>query len=119
MKQAKQQERGLSLGSRGWKRITPPSLAREPAMMTRPSTSSAFANRLPRIEVCATTTSPAFSAKMTTNSSGRLPSVDCRKPVSPGPTWWPSASVPSATSHARPDSATVTTGKTTSPSTPA
>ena len=50
----------MSFGSRGWKRMTPPSLAREPAMITSPSTSSALANRLPRMLVCATTTSPAF-----------------------------------------------------------
>ena len=109
----------MSFGSRGWKRMTLPSLAREPAMITSPSTSSALANRLPRMLVCATTTSPALSAKITTNSSGRLPSVDCSTPVSPGPTWLPSASVPSATSQASPASATVTIGKTISPSTPA
>ena len=109
----------MSLGSRGLKRITPPSLTRAPTMITAPSTSSALANRLPRIEVCATSTSPALRAKTTTNSSGRLPRVDCNTPVSPGPAWAPSDSVPSATSHATPASAIVTTGKTISPSTPA
>ena len=54
----------------------------EPATIARPSTSSAFANSEPRIDVCATTTSPAESAKRTTKSSGRFPSVDCSTPVS-------------------------------------
>ena len=39
----------------------------------------------PTIAVCATTSSPFCSAKMTTNSSGRLPSVDCSIPVTAGP----------------------------------
>ena len=48
-------------------------------------TSSALAKSDPTTEVCATTTWPAESAKSTMKNSGRLPSVDCRKPVIAGP----------------------------------
>ena len=71
----------MSFGSRGPKRITPSGAVRAPTTITRPSTSSALANSEPMIEVWATTTSPARRAKMTTKSSGRLPSVDCSTPV--------------------------------------
>ena len=75
----------MSFGSRAPKRITPSFAWRVPATIARPRTSSAFANREPMIEVCATTVSPAESAKSTMKSSGRLPSVDCRTPVMAGP----------------------------------
>ncbi len=80
---------------------------RAPITITRPSTSSALARIEPTIAVCATTSSPAFSAKMTTNSSGRLPSVDCSMPVTPGPKRSPSCSVANDTTQARPASASV------------
>ena len=51
------------------------------------------------------------SAKMTTNSSGRLPSVDCSIPVTPGPKRSPSCSVANDTTHARPASASVAIAK--------
>ena len=70
----------VSLGSRALKRIRPSPRCRAPAMITRPSTSSALTRIEPRIAVCATTSCPAFSAKITTKNSGRLPSVDCITP---------------------------------------
>ena len=63
------------------------------------------------IAVWATTSSPFCSAKMTTNSSGRLPSVDCSIPVTPGPKRSPSCSVANDTTHARPASASVASAK--------
>ena len=47
-----------------------------------------------------TTTSPAWRLKSEMNSSGRLPSADCRIPVTAGPWRAPSCSVPSPTSEA-------------------
>ena len=75
----------VSFGSRVWKRMTPSSDRYAPAMIASPRTSSAFARSEPRIEVCATTISPARSAKTTMKSSGRFPSVDCSTPVVAGP----------------------------------
>jgi len=40
-------------------------------------------------------------------NSGRLPSVDCRKPVTAGPKRSPTCSVAKETTHARPASAIV------------
>ena len=85
MKLATSSSVAVSLGSRGPKRITPSDACRAPSTMTRPSTSSALTNSEPMIDVWATTTSPARSAKMTTKSSGRLPRVDCSTPVAAGP----------------------------------
>ena len=82
-----------------------------PATITSPSTSRALANSEPRIAVWATTTSPALSANRTTNSSGRLPSVDCASPVAAGPKRSPTCSVARDTSHARPASARVASAK--------
>ncbi len=101
----------MSFGSRRPKRMHPSSATLAPATIESPSTSRAFANSEPRIEVCATSVSPAESANRTTNSSGRLPSVDWRTPVTAGPKWPLSASVPSATSQARPASETAQTTK--------
>ena len=68
-----------------------------PKKSASPKTSS----ELPRIEPISaaftTSVSPARSAKMQTNSSGRLPSADCRMPVAPGPSLEPSCSVASPT----------------------
>ena len=75
----------LSFGRRVWKRITPSVLAWQPATITIPSTSSALAKIEPRIEVFATTSSPAESANRTMKNSGRFPSVDCSTPVTAGP----------------------------------
>ena len=75
----------VSIGSRCLNRITPSGAARAPTTITTPSTSSALAKIEPMIDVCATTVSPSRSAKITTNSSGRLPSVDCSTPVTDGP----------------------------------
>jgi hypothetical protein len=65
----------------------------------------------PMIDVWATTTSPSRRAKTTTNSSGRLPSVDCMSPVAAGPKRWPTCSVENETMWARPASATVAIAK--------
>src|SRR4051794_29884181 len=92
---------------------------RAPTTITSPSTSSALAKIEPRIEVCATTVSPARSAKITTNSSGRLPSVDCSSPVTPGPKRSPTCSVANETTQARPASATVASAKASSGAAPA
>ena len=54
--------------------------SRAPATIASPSTSRAFANSEPRIDVWATTISPAESANSTMKSSGRLPSVDWSAP---------------------------------------
>ena len=83
-----------------------------PATMARPSTSSAFAKSEPRIENCATTSSPALSAKRTMNSSGRFPSVDCNAPVTPGPNFAPTDSVAIPIAQATPPSAIPETTKT-------
>ncbi len=101
----------VSLGRRGPKRITPSGAARAPKTITRPRTSSALANSEPMIEVCATTTSPARRAKMTTKNSGRLPRVDCSTPVAAGPTRSPTCSVASDTRCASPANATVAMAK--------
>ena len=66
---------------------------------------------MPTIAVWATTSSPFCSAKITTNSSGRLPSVDCSIPVTPGPKRSPSCSVANDTTHAGPASASVAIAK--------
>ena len=63
----------VSFGSRRPKRMTPSSERHAPAMIARPRTRSAFASSDPRIDVCATTISPALSAKMTMKSSGQVP----------------------------------------------
>jgi hypothetical protein len=97
----------VSLGSRGRKRIVPSRELRAPTTMTSPSTSSALASSDPTIEVCATTTSPLCNAKTTTNSSGRLPRVDCSTPVTAGPKRSPTCSVASDTTCASPASAIV------------
>ncbi len=91
--------------------MQPSFAARVPATIERPRTSSAFANSEPRIDVWATTISPAESANRTTKSSGRLPSVDWRTPVTAGPKCPPSDSVPSATSQASPARETAHTTK--------
>ena len=111
MKLATSSSVAVSLGSRGPKRITPSDAWRAPSTITRPSTSSALASSEPMIDVWATTTSPARSAKMTTKSSGRLPSVDCSTPVAAGPKRSPTCSVASETRWARPASATVAIAK--------
>ena len=96
----------VSFGSRWRKRITSPSAARAPATIASPRTSSAFANSEPRIEVWATTISPAESANSTMKSSGRLPSVDWSTPVTAGPKRAPTDSVATPISQASPPSAT-------------
>ncbi len=101
----------LSFGSRTENRIRPSELVQQPAMITSPSTRSAFANTEPMIEVCATTSSPCESAKTTTKNSGRLPSVDCMTPVTPGPNRSPTCSVENETIHASPASAIVESPK--------
>ena len=55
--------------------------------------------------------SPFCSAKITTNSSGRLPSVDWSMPVTAGPKRSPSCSVANDTTHAKPASANVAIAK--------
>ena len=60
---------------------------RPPAKNASPRTS----RLLPRIEpisaVWVRTTRPSWRANNEMNSSGRLPSADCRTPVAPGPKW--------------------------------
>ena len=87
----------VSFGSRAQKRMQPSSERRAPTTITSPSTSSALAKIDPMIDVCATTVCPACSAKITTNSSGRLPSVDCSRPVTAGPKRSPTCSVANET----------------------
>ena len=101
----------VSFGRRGLKRIRFSRDCRAPATITRPSTSRPFANRLPRIEVCATTVSPARSAKTTMKNSGRLPSVDWSTPVTAGPNRSPTCSVEKPTSQASPARASVAATK--------
>src|SRR5512133_1732425 len=104
MKTASRSSVAVSLGRRLRKRMTASPAESDPATIASPSTSSAFAKSEPRIEVCATTTSPAESAKRTTKSSGRLPRVDCRTPVSAAPKRAPTASVAFPIAQARPAS---------------
>ena len=85
MKMASRSRVAVSFGSRWAKRITPSFDDLDPAMIASPSTSNAFAKSEPRIDVCATTISPAASEKRTMKSSGRFPSVDWRTPVTAGP----------------------------------
>ena len=106
-----QQRRRCRWAAAGGSASSPSGAWRAPTTMTRPSTSSALAKIEPTIDVCATTTSPARSAKMTTNSSGRLPSVDCSTPVTAGPKRSPTCSVASETTCASPASATVASGE--------
>ena len=80
-----------------------------PAMIASPRTRSALARSEPRIDVCATTISPARSAKTTMKSSGRFPRVDCSTPVVAGPKRAPTISVPTPTVHASSASATIPT----------
>ncbi len=101
----------VSRGSLWEKRITPSGAFIAPTTITRPSTSIALAKIDPMIAVCATTSSPFCSAKITTNSSGRLPSVDCNIPVIAGPKRSPSCSVANDTTHAKPANASVATAK--------
>jgi hypothetical protein len=78
-----------------------------------------LANSEPMIEVCATTTSPARSAKMTTTSSGRLPRVACITPVTPGPKRRPTCSVAKLTTCASPASASAAIANATTDGKPA
>ena len=97
----------VSFGSRVLKRISPSGDFHAPAMIARPRTKRAFASSEPRIDVCATTISPARSAKTTMKSSGRFPSVDCSTPVIAGPKRAPTTSVPTPTVHASSASPTI------------
>ena len=101
----------MSFGRRREKRISPSSERLAPTTITSPRTSSALAKIDPTSAVWATTSSPFWRAKTTTNSSGRLPSVDCSTPVTPGPKRSPSCSVAKEISHARPARATVAIAK--------
>ena len=105
MKTARSSRVPVSCGRRRWNRITPSGERGRPARITSPITSSAFANIDPRMEVSATTTWPARRANSTTNSSGRLPSDDCRTPVTAGPKRRPTVSVAAETTQASPASA--------------
>ncbi len=109
----------MSLGSPRPKRMTPLGARRAPTARVRPSTSRALANSEPRIEVCATTISPAERANSTTKSSGRLPSVDWSTPVIAGPKRSPTASVVNEMTHASPPSEMPATTKTATSDAPA
>ena len=76
---------------------------------------SAFEKSAPSSDVFATTISPAFSAKRTTEISGMLPSVACRTPVAAGPIRSPSDSVENEIAQARPASAPSETKKSATP----
>ena len=71
-----------------------------PTRNANPSTSSRLARMEPISAARTTSTSPALSAKMQMNSSGRLPSADCSTPVAPGPNRSPSCSTARPTSEA-------------------
>ena len=75
-----------------WNRCVP--CRSPPTRSASPRTSRVLARIEPISAVWTTTTSPAWSAKIEMNSSGRLPSADWRIPVAPGPNRWPSWSVP-------------------------
>jgi hypothetical protein len=94
-----------SCGSRRRKRIRPSSATAAPVTITSPWTSSALARIEPTSELCATSSSPEDSAKMTMKSSGRLPREAWARPVTSGPKRVAACSVPSATTQARPASA--------------
>ena len=100
-----------SCGSRVRNRITSSSEASTPVTITSPCMSSALARIEPTSDVCATSSSPAPSAKMTTKSSGRFPSVAWRNPVTAGPKCRPTCSVATATSQASPARASAETPK--------
>ncbi len=99
----------VSLGRRGLKRITPSLVRSAPTTITSPSTNNALTRIEPRIAVWATTSWPALSAKITTKNSGRLPSVDCSRPVAAVPSRCPTCSVANETIQAAPASATPAT----------
>ncbi len=65
---------------------------RPPTTKHSPSTRSRFARIEPMRAAWTTATRPALSANSEMNSSGRLPSADCRTPVAPGPNRSPSCS---------------------------
>ena len=98
-----------SRGARASKRMIPSRAASAPTITTTPSTSSALANSEPTIALWATSCSPACSAKMTTNSSGRLPTVAWSSPVAAEPSRSPTSPVASDTTQAMPASAAVAT----------
>ena len=106
MNEASSRSVAVSLGSRLPKRMTPSGARRAPTARVMPSTSRALAKSEPRIEVCATTTSPAERANSTTNSSGRFPSVNWSTPVVAGPNRSPIDSVANETIQASPARAT-------------
>jgi hypothetical protein len=87
--------------------MTPSGATRAPTTITMPSTSRALEKIEPITVACATTASPWRRAKITRNSSGRLPSVACMKPAIPAPSSSPTPSTPTLTTWARPASATV------------
>ena len=69
-----------------------------PTKNAMPSTSTLFARIEPTSAAWTTVTSPSFSAKSATNSSGRLPSADWTTPAPPEPSREPSCSVAPPTS---------------------
>ncbi len=80
-----------------------------PTTNASPSTSRLLARIEPIRAVCTTVTRPARSAKIATNSSGRLPIADWSTPVAPGPSRSPTCSVASLTMLASSASATADT----------
>ena len=66
-----------------WNRCVP--CRNPPTRNASPRTSRVLARIEPISADWTTTTSPAWSAKIEMNSSGRLPSADWRTPVAPGP----------------------------------
>jgi hypothetical protein len=108
----------VSFGNRLPNRMIPSLASHAPATITTASTSSALTRIEPRIAVSATTRRPAFSAKMTTKNSGRLPSVDCIAPVAAGPSRCPTCSVANDTIHVSPASAIAETTNASTAETP-
>ena len=85
MKDGEEEQRRRVVGRRLPKRMTPSRSRQEPTRIASPRMSSAFENSAPSSEVFATTISPAFSAKRTTEISGmfaecRLEHAGCRGP---------------------------------------
>ena len=96
MKTASRSSVAVSLGRRARKRMIP-SPARVRAGDDREAEDEQrVREHEPRIDVCATTISPAASENSTMKSSGRLPSVDWRTPVTAGPKCEPTDSVADA-----------------------
>jgi hypothetical protein len=75
---------------------------RPPNRMLAPRTRRTLPMTEPMIEAFTTPVRPAERAKMVMMSSAALPKVALRTPLTRGPAWWPTLSVASPRSQARP-----------------